>query len=82
MKPCLFALRWRQRLAANPARADTTITTFDNFISDTLYPSWPCPRPRLFPAPPVTASPPPVSAAITSTSKILPGKGRATHFSN
>ncbi len=52
MKRCLlcFALA-TALLAANPARADTTITTFDNFTSDTLYPSWALPSATILSGP-------------------------------
>ncbi len=44
MKPCIiFFTLATMLLVADAARADTIITTFDNFVSDALYPSWSLP---------------------------------------
>ncbi len=52
MKPCMiFFTLATVLLVADAARADTIITTFDNFTSDTLYPSWSLPSSTIVSAP-------------------------------
>ena len=52
MKPCMiFFTLATVLLVADAARADTIITTFDNFTSDALYPSWSLPSSTIVSSP-------------------------------
>ncbi len=52
MKRCMICFALATALfAADQARAETTITTFDNFTSDALYPSWALPSSTILSGP-------------------------------